>query len=160
MHRLWLYRFNFVAEELGFHAVGSYLDVIPDYQVSVFAVNRGWAERNRRQLVQFKRGMVRAMRWFFENRDAAVDFVAKELNLKPEYARKGYDFYKEKGLWDAQYEHQHRRHEDDDCHLQRNQSAETGDGPREVYRPELFGRGVEGNRGPVAHVSFSLKVRP
>jgi len=48
--------FNFVAEELGFHAVGSYLEVIPDYQVSVFAVNRGWAERNRRQVVQFKRG--------------------------------------------------------------------------------------------------------
>jgi ABC-type nitrate/sulfonate/bicarbonate transport system substrate-binding protein len=35
--------FNFIAEELGLHAVGSYLEVIPDYQVSVFAVNRGWA---------------------------------------------------------------------------------------------------------------------
>jgi len=35
--------FNFVAEELGFRAVGSYLEVIPDYQVSVFAVNRSWA---------------------------------------------------------------------------------------------------------------------
>jgi ABC-type nitrate/sulfonate/bicarbonate transport system substrate-binding protein len=93
--------FNFVAEELGFSAVGSYLEVIPDYQVSVFAVNRSWAERNRRQLVQFKRGMVRAMRWFFENREAAIDFVAKELKLKPEYARRGYDFYKDRGLWDA-----------------------------------------------------------
>ena len=93
--------FNFVAEELGFSAVGSYLEVIPDYQVSVFAVNRSWAERNRRQLVQFKRGMVRAMRWFFENRESVVDFVAKELKLKPEYARRGYDFYKDRGLWDA-----------------------------------------------------------
>ena len=93
--------FNFVAEELGFTAVGSYLEVIPDYQVSVFAVNRNWAERNRRQLVQFKRGMVQAMRWFVDNRDPAVDFVAKELKLKPEYARRGYDFYKDKGLWDA-----------------------------------------------------------
>ena len=90
--------FNFVAEELGFSAVGSYLEVIPDYQVSVFAVNRSWAERNRRQLVQFKRGMVRAMRWFFENRESAVDFVAKELKLKPEYARRGYDFYKDRGV--------------------------------------------------------------
>ena len=93
--------FNFVAEELGFNSVGSYLDVIPDYQVSVFAVNRGWAERNRRQLLQFKRGMVRAMRWFFENRESAVDFVAKELKLKPDYARRGYDFYKDRGLWDV-----------------------------------------------------------
>lgn len=93
--------FNFVAEELGFNAVGSYLEVIPDYQVSVFAVNRSWAERNRRQLVQFKRGMVRAMRWLFENREPGVDFVAKELKLKPEYARKGYEFYKDKGLWDV-----------------------------------------------------------
>ena len=93
--------FNFVAEELGFTVVGSYLEVIPDYQVSVFAVNRSWAERNRRQLVQFQRGMVQAMRWFFDNRDAAVDFVAKELKLKPEYSRRGYEFYREKGLWDA-----------------------------------------------------------
>ena len=45
--------------------------------------------------------MVQAMRWFFDNRDAAVDFVAKELKLKPEYARRGYDFYRDKGLWDA-----------------------------------------------------------
>lgn len=92
--------FNFVAEELGLHAVGSYLEVIPDYQVSVFAVNRSWAERNRRQLVQFKRGMLRAMRWFLDNRDGAVGFIAKELKLKTEYARRGYDFYKDKGLWD------------------------------------------------------------
>ena len=89
--------FNFVAEELGFNSVGSYLDVIPDYQVSVFAVNRGWAERNRRQLLQFKRGMVRAMRWFFENRESAVDFVAKELKLKPEYARKATTFTRIEG---------------------------------------------------------------
>jgi NitT/TauT family transport system substrate-binding protein len=93
--------FNFVAEELGFNAVGSYLEVIPDYQVSVFAVNRSWAERHRRQLVQFKRGMARAMRWLFEHREPGVDFVAKELKLKPEYARKGYEFYKDKGLWDV-----------------------------------------------------------
>src|SRR4029453_407930 len=39
-------------------AVALRYEVIPDYQVSVFAVNRSWAERNRRQLVQFKRGMV------------------------------------------------------------------------------------------------------
>jgi len=93
--------FNFVAEELGFNTVGSFLDVIPDYQVSVFAVNRAWAGKNRPQLIQFLRGMTLAMRWLFENRDPAVDFIAKELKLKPEYARRGYDFYKERGLWDS-----------------------------------------------------------
>jgi ABC-type nitrate/sulfonate/bicarbonate transport system substrate-binding protein len=93
--------FNFVAEELGFNTVGSFLEVIPDYQVSVFAVNRAWAGKNRPQLIQFLRGMTLAMRWLFENRDPAVDFIAKELKLKPEYARRGYDFYKERGLWDS-----------------------------------------------------------
>jgi ABC-type nitrate/sulfonate/bicarbonate transport system substrate-binding protein len=94
--------FNFVAEELGYNTIGSYLDVVPDYQVSVFAVNRGWAERNKNLLTRFMKGMILGMRWFLENKDAAVAFLANELKLKPEYARRGWEFYKDKGLWHPQ----------------------------------------------------------
>jgi len=38
---------NFMAEELGYNPIGSFLDAV-DYQVSVFAVNRAWAEKTGR----------------------------------------------------------------------------------------------------------------
>jgi hypothetical protein len=41
--------------------------------------------------------MIRAMRWLFDNRDGAVDFIAKELKLKAEYARRGYASIRTKG---------------------------------------------------------------
>ena len=94
--------FNFVAEELGYNIIGSYLDVVPDYQVSVFAVNRGWAEKNKTLLTRFMKGMILGMGWFLENKDAAVAFLVNELKLKPEYARRGWEFYKDKGLWHPQ----------------------------------------------------------
>ena len=94
---------NFMAEEMGYNAIGSYLDVI-DYQVSVFAVNRAWADKNRALLTRFLKGMILGMRWFLENKEAAIDFLVKELKLKPEYARRGWEFYKDKGLWNPQIE--------------------------------------------------------
>ncbi|MDP9129791.1 MAG: ABC transporter substrate-binding protein [Candidatus Binatota bacterium] len=94
---------NFMAEEMGYSAIGSYLDVI-DYQVSVFAVNRAWAEKNRALLTRFLKGMVLGMRWYLENKEAAIDFLVTDLKLKPEHARRGWEFYKEKGLWNPQIE--------------------------------------------------------
>ncbi len=40
-----------------------------------------------------------ACRWISGNKEAAVELLAKEMGLKREYARKGWDFYTEKGLW-------------------------------------------------------------
>ncbi len=94
---------NFMAEEMGYSAIGSYLDVI-DYQVSVFAVNRAWADKNRALLTRFLKGMVLGMRWYLENKEAAIDFLVTDLKLKPEHARRGWEFYKEKGLWNPQIE--------------------------------------------------------
>src|SRR5437870_3563857 len=74
---------NYVAEEQGFNTIGRFIDVIPHYQLSVYSVRRGWAEENRA----------------YANKEAATDLLAKEMGLKREYARKGWDFYTEKGLW-------------------------------------------------------------
>jgi hypothetical protein len=35
----------------------------------------------------------------FENRDAAVDFLAKEMQLKLQLARKGWEFYTQNRYW-------------------------------------------------------------
>ena len=90
---------NFVAEEQGFNTIGRFIDVIPHYQLSVYSVLRPWAEKNRGVVVRFMKSIASAARWIFANKDAAVDLLAKEMGLKREYARKGWEFYTEKGLW-------------------------------------------------------------
>ena len=39
------------------------------------------------------------MRWIFQNREPAVDFLSKEMNLKREHARRGWEFYTSTRLW-------------------------------------------------------------
>jgi NitT/TauT family transport system substrate-binding protein len=93
---------NFVAEEQGFNTIGRFIDVIPHYQLSVYSVMRPWAEKNRGIVVRFMKSIALACRWIYGNKEAAAELLAKEMGLKREYARKGWDFYTEKGLWNPQ----------------------------------------------------------
>jgi ABC-type nitrate/sulfonate/bicarbonate transport systems, periplasmic components len=88
-----------VAEEQGFNTIGRFIDVIPNYQLSVYSVLRPWAEKNRAVVVRFMKSVALAARWIYANKEAATDLLAKEMGLKREYARKGWEFYTEKGLW-------------------------------------------------------------
>jgi ABC-type nitrate/sulfonate/bicarbonate transport system substrate-binding protein len=90
---------NYSAEEQGFNVLGYYKDYFPSYQLSVLAVKRAWAEKNRGLLVRFLKGTVRAHRWLYANKEAAVDFLAKEIPLKPELARKGWEYYTANRIW-------------------------------------------------------------
>jgi ABC-type nitrate/sulfonate/bicarbonate transport system substrate-binding protein len=90
---------NYVAEEQGLNTIGRFIDVIPYYQLSVYSVRRGWAEENRPVVVRFMKAIALANRWLYANKEAAIDLLAKETRVKPAYARKGWEFYTEKGLW-------------------------------------------------------------
>lgn len=90
---------NYSAEEQGFNVLGYYKDYFPNYQLSVLAVKRGWAERNRGHLVRFLKGTVRAHRWLYANKEAAIDFLAKEIPLKPDLARRGWEYYVANRIW-------------------------------------------------------------
>jgi ABC-type nitrate/sulfonate/bicarbonate transport system substrate-binding protein len=90
---------NYVAEEQGFNTIGRFIDVIPHYQLSVYSVLRPWAEKNRATMVRFMKAIVLAVRWIYANKEASVDLLAKEMGLKRDYARKGWEFYTEKALW-------------------------------------------------------------
>lgn len=90
---------NFVAADQGYGAVGRIVDVIPSYQFGSFSVSRAIAEKNRPLIVRFMKAMVSVHRWFYENKEAAVEFLAKELDLKPEYARRGWEYYLEHKIW-------------------------------------------------------------
>ena len=92
--------FNFAAEELGYNSIGSFIDVFPNYQLTVLSVKRSWAEKNRRLLVRFLQGYVRATRWLFNNPEPAVEFMTKELNFKPVHARKAWQFYTGSRVWE------------------------------------------------------------
>lgn len=89
----------FAAEEQGLHVLGYYKDNFPNYQLTVMSVKRAWAERQRPLLVRFPKGMVRANRWLFANREAASEFFAKDIPLAPELARKGWDYYITHRIW-------------------------------------------------------------
>ena len=91
---------NYAAEEHGFHSVGQFIDVIPNYQLAALSVKRSWAKSNRTILVRFMKAMAQTYRWIFANKEASVEILSKEMKLKPVHARKGWEFYTEKRLWD------------------------------------------------------------
>jgi ABC-type nitrate/sulfonate/bicarbonate transport system substrate-binding protein len=62
-------------------------------------VKRSWADKNRSVLVRFLRSMAQTMRWLHQNRDAAVDYLATEMKLKREHARRGWEFYTGSRIW-------------------------------------------------------------
>jgi NitT/TauT family transport system substrate-binding protein len=90
---------NYAAEEQGFNEIGRFVDVIPNYQLAALSTKRSWAEKNRPVLVRVMRAMAQTMRWIHQNREAAVDYLAKEMNLKREHARRGWEFYTSTRMW-------------------------------------------------------------
>ncbi len=90
---------NYAAEEAGLNVIGRLSEGIPHFQTNAFVTRRSWAEKNRPVMVRFMRAMVLTFRWMFENRDAAVEFLSKEMQLKPLHARKGWEFYTQNRFW-------------------------------------------------------------
>jgi ABC-type nitrate/sulfonate/bicarbonate transport system substrate-binding protein len=90
---------DYSAEQQGFNVLGYFKDSFPNYQLSVLAVKRGWAEKNRGTLIRFLKGAVRAHRWLYANKEAAIDFLAKEIPLKPDLARRGWEYYTANQIW-------------------------------------------------------------
>ncbi|MBM4261381.1 MAG: ABC transporter substrate-binding protein [Deltaproteobacteria bacterium] len=90
---------NFAAEEQGFNTIGRLLDFVPQFQSAALAVRRSWAEKNRPLMVRFMKGMVQSLRWMHNNRDATVEFLSKEIQLKPAHALKGWEYYTQNRIW-------------------------------------------------------------
>ena len=85
--------------ELGLNLIGKVNEVIPDYQLTVLTVKRTWVEKNRSTAVRFMKAMTQAMRWLYDNKEPAIDFLAKEMKLKPQQARRGWEYYTENKIW-------------------------------------------------------------
>jgi ABC-type nitrate/sulfonate/bicarbonate transport system substrate-binding protein len=90
---------NYAAEEMGFNEIGKFVDVIPNYQLAALSVKRSWAEKNKPVLVRFMRSMAQTYRWIYQNKEPAVDFLTREMNLKRDHARRGWEFYTNNRIW-------------------------------------------------------------
>ncbi|HEY3152784.1 MAG TPA: ABC transporter substrate-binding protein [Candidatus Binatia bacterium] len=90
---------NYAAEEQGFNEIGRFVDVIPNYQLAALSTKRSWAEKNRPVLVRVMRAMAQTMHWIHQNKEPAVDYLAREMNLKREHARRGWEFYTSTRMW-------------------------------------------------------------
>jgi len=91
---------NYAAEEHGFDEIGRFVDVIPNYQLAALSTKRSWADKNRPVLVRVMKAMAETMHWLYRNKEAGADLLAKEMKLKPEHARRGWDFYTSTRTWD------------------------------------------------------------
>lgn len=90
---------NYAAEELGFNTIGRLLEAVPQFQSAALATRHSWAEKNRPLMVRFMNGMVQSLRWMHDNKDAAVEFLTKEIQLKPAHALKGWEYYTQNRIW-------------------------------------------------------------
>ena len=76
--------YAFQAQDAGFNVIGRISDILPNYLLSAYTVRRSWAEKNRPTVVRFLKSIVRAKKWFEQDRKAATDFLAKEFAADPE----------------------------------------------------------------------------
>jgi len=90
---------NYIAEESGLNIVGRLIDAVPEFELSALAVKRSWAEKNRSLAVRFMKAIALTHRWMYDNKEAAIDFLAREMQLKPAYARRGWEYYTQQQIW-------------------------------------------------------------
>lgn len=38
-------------------------------------------------------------RWIYDNKEAAIDFLGREMQLKPNHARRGWEYYTQHQIW-------------------------------------------------------------
>src|ERR671919_430498 len=91
--------YSFQAQEAGFNVIGRVADIFPNYLLSAYSVRRSWAEKNRPRVVRFLKAVLRAKKWFEEDKKAATEFLAKEFQLTPSLAEKGLDYYLTNQAW-------------------------------------------------------------
>ncbi len=87
----------YVAEDLGFNNLGAAADYVPEWQFTVYNVNGEWAKANSSKTEGFLRAILRATDWIYRNRAPAAEIAARELNIKPAYAERAWDFYTKSG---------------------------------------------------------------
>jgi ABC-type nitrate/sulfonate/bicarbonate transport system substrate-binding protein len=84
---------DFQAIDEGYPSLGLVSDLIPDYQFTVHAVRRAWAQQNSDALLRFLRAYAKACEWVYDpaNKEEAIQVLVDSLKTTDEYARRTYD---------------------------------------------------------------------
>ena len=84
---------DFQAVDEGYPSLGLVSDLIPDYQFTVHAVRRAWAQQNPDAMLRFLRAYAKACQWMYDpaNKEEAIKVLVDSLKTTDEYARRTYD---------------------------------------------------------------------
>jgi ABC-type nitrate/sulfonate/bicarbonate transport system substrate-binding protein len=84
---------DFQAQDEGFPSLGLVSDIIPDYQFTIHAVRKGWAQQNQETLVRFLRAYAQACQWLYDpaNKEEAIRVLVESLKTNEDYARRTYE---------------------------------------------------------------------
>ena len=96
--------YSFQAQDAGFNVIENVAEVLPNYLLSAYSARRSWAEKHRPQVVRFLKAVLRAKKWFEEDRKSATQFLAKEFQLTPALAEKGLEYYLTTRAWHPELE--------------------------------------------------------
>jgi len=85
--------FSFRAADEGFSLLGNTTDVMPPFPFGGWVATDAYGQAHPDVMVDFCKGYLRGARWLADpaNRARAVQLLAKNTNLSPEYADKSYD---------------------------------------------------------------------
>jgi ABC-type nitrate/sulfonate/bicarbonate transport system substrate-binding protein len=95
---------DLTAKQMGFNILGYFADDLPNYFLNPYTVKRSWAEKNRPLVVRFMKAIAQTHRWMFDNRDAACNYVAKEMAMTVENCRFAWDYSVKNHIWDRNAE--------------------------------------------------------
>ncbi len=88
-----------MALDRGFNRLGDVIETLPTFQFTTVNVNPAWAEKNRATVVKFLKAHIRSLGWIHDHLDEAADLMSAEMGIKPPYARKGVNYFVQKGLF-------------------------------------------------------------
>jgi ABC-type nitrate/sulfonate/bicarbonate transport system substrate-binding protein len=85
--------FSFRAQDDGYNMLGNTTDVMPPFPFGGWIVTDAYGQAHPDVVVDFCKGYLRGARWLGDpaNRARAVQMLAKNTNLSPEYADKSYE---------------------------------------------------------------------
>jgi NitT/TauT family transport system substrate-binding protein len=95
---------DLTAKQMGFNVLGYFADDLPNYFLNPYTVKRSWAEKNRALVVRFMKAIALTHRWMFDNRDAACNYIAKEMAMTVENCRFAWDYSVKNRIWDRNAE--------------------------------------------------------
>ena len=95
---------DLTAKQMGFNILGYFADDLPNYFLNPYTVKRSWAEKNRALVVGFMKAIALTHRWMFDYRDAACNYIAKEMAMTVEYCRFAWDYSVKNHIWDRNAE--------------------------------------------------------